>query len=75
MSNIVNLADFRRRDSRHEVFEAYSGDITCHVHAISSERSIDLTLVDESGESFVASLSSEDTLVLFNVLKKLLKAG
>jgi len=67
--NVIQMSSYF--DHWKQIFEAYSGDITMHLHADVRYKSLDLSLVNDEGEAITARLSPEDSRALYEKLVEL----
>jgi hypothetical protein len=65
-NNVIELSTITRPWK--EIFQAFSNDVSCQVYADKRAQEIDIVLINDDGESLTASLSKEDTYVLYQQL-------
>jgi hypothetical protein len=67
-AKIIRLSDFQ--DSWKEVFTAFSGNSTMHVHSNARTGEASITIVDDDGEAKVMNLTMTDAVALVEILGK-----
>lgn len=69
IDNVIQMSSYV--DSWKEIFQSFSDHSDLHVYADQRNKSLDLTLINDEGESITSRLTSEDSLTLYNCLKSM----